>query len=144
MIDGLELRHLRYFVALAGELHFSRAAEALRVSQPLLSRQIREVERIVGVPLLSRTRPVVELTPAGRKFFELSQRTLQQAELAVRSARTANGSGETLSIAFEPCSIFHGFKAFASGISRVLPDFCESRLASCRWRSMSTDCGVAK
>ena len=82
MTDGLELRHLRYFVALAGELHFSRAAEALHVSQPLLSRQIRDIERIVGVPLVGRTRPTVELTAAGRKFFEQAQHTLQQAELA--------------------------------------------------------------
>jgi len=122
MTDGLELRHLRYFVALAGELHFSRAAEALHVSQPLLSRQIRDIERIVGVPLVGRTRPTVELTAAGRKFFEQAQHTLQQAELALRSARAANGSAETLSIAFEPCSVFHGFRRFATRIGRALPD----------------------
>jgi len=122
MTDGLELRHLRYFVALGGELHFGRAAEALHVSQPLLSRQVRELERVVGLPLLARTRPVVELTPAGKRFLEMAQQTLQHAERAVRAAHQANGHPETLAIAFEPCSSFHGFSRFARQLKRVLPN----------------------
>src|SRR5689334_543076 len=97
----IELRHLRYFVALAGERHFGRAAEALHVSQPLLSRQVRQLESLVGVPLVARSRPAVELTPAGREFFAQAQQTLQQAERAVRAAQQADGRPGRLVIAFE-------------------------------------------
>jgi len=122
MIDGLELRHLRYFVALAGELHYGRAADSLGVSQPLLSRQIRELERLVGVPLLARTRPVVELSPSGRDFFEQAQQTLRQAESAVRAAHRAMGEPNLVRIAFEPCSVFHGFAKVAAESVRDMPE----------------------
>jgi len=122
MTDGIELRHLRYFVALAGERHFGRAAESLGVSQPLLSRQVRELERMVGVPLLARTRPVVELSPPGREFFLHAQQTLRQAEGAVRAAHRAGGETNAVVIAFEPCSVFHGFDRLAAKSVKHVPD----------------------
>ena len=73
-----ELRHLIYFRAVARELHFRRAAEALAVAQPALSRQIAQLERALGAPLFLRTRRRVELTAAGRLLWEHTEPALKQ------------------------------------------------------------------
>jgi DNA-binding transcriptional LysR family regulator len=85
----MELRHLRYFVAVAEELHFRRAAERLHVAQPAVSEQIRKLEAELGVRLLNRTHRDVSLTVAGAALLEEARVVLRQADVAVQAARTA-------------------------------------------------------
>jgi DNA-binding transcriptional LysR family regulator len=101
--SGFELRHLRYFVAVAEELHFGRAARALNISQPPLSRQIQDLERNVGTQLLNRSAKSVTLTEAGRVFLAESKRILAQVYRSVDAVRRAT-TGETghLEIGFAP------------------------------------------
>jgi DNA-binding transcriptional LysR family regulator len=91
--QALELRHLRYLVALADAGNFSRAAEKIFIAQPTLSQQIRRLEEIVGTPLLQRRREGLRLTPAGRVLLEGSQNVLAQVDLAVNRAREVAGLG---------------------------------------------------
>lgn len=90
----MELRHLRYFVALAEELHFGRAAEHLHIVQPALSKQISALEKELGVRLFERTRRRVELTEAGQALFTDAVDVLSQIDLATSRAR-AVGRGES-------------------------------------------------
>ena len=89
----MELRHLRYFAAVADELHFTRAAERLHISTPSLTKQIQQLEQELGALLFVRTKRKVSLTDAGARFFEEARRTLQQAEHAELVAKLA-GRGE--------------------------------------------------
>jgi DNA-binding transcriptional LysR family regulator len=86
----MELRHLRYFVAVAEELHFRRAAERMHVAQPAISEQIRKLEAELGVQLLLRNHRRVALTPAGAAFLDEARRVLGQAEFARRAACEAS------------------------------------------------------
>jgi DNA-binding transcriptional LysR family regulator len=90
----MELRHLQYFVALAEELHFTRAARRLRMAQPPLTRQIQALEGELGVRLLERNKRRVELTAAGQVFLEGARRVLEQADQTVTATQRA-GRGET-------------------------------------------------
>jgi DNA-binding transcriptional LysR family regulator len=97
----MELRHLRYFVAVAEELNVRRAAERLHVSQPPLSRQIHDLEAEVGTKLFVRSKQGVQLTEAGQFFLKEARQILSQSQRAVQLAQAA-GRGETghLSLAY--------------------------------------------
>jgi DNA-binding transcriptional LysR family regulator len=97
----IDLRQFRYFVAVAEELHFTRAAERLNIGQPPLSLQIQAIERELGVTLLKRSRRNVELTPAGSLFLKEARLALLQAERAVQTAtRAAKGEVGVLRMDF--------------------------------------------
>src|SRR5260221_6647056 len=82
-----DLRQLRYFMALAERLHFGRAAEALHISQPPLSRAIRALEERLGVPLFARTRRRVELTPQGARLLGEARRVTRQLQRTLHQLR---------------------------------------------------------
>jgi DNA-binding transcriptional LysR family regulator len=102
---AVELRQLRYFVAVAEELHFGRAAERLHMSQSPLSRAIRELERELGLVLFVRTTRRVELTPAGAALLERGRRALAEVDLAVEDARrAARSESGVLTVGYGPFS----------------------------------------
>jgi len=99
----MELRHLRYFITVAEELNFSKAALKLYTAQPSLSQQIKDLEEDVGVKLLHRTKRKVELTEEGAVFLEQARLTLAQADKAVAMARqVSKAKQQMLRIGFVP------------------------------------------
>lgn len=97
----MELKRLRYFTAVAEELHFGRAAERLDMAQPPLSRQIAQLEKDLGVALFDRSRAQIRLTPAGEVLLERSRQILDQLDSAFREVtRIGQGSAGRLRIAF--------------------------------------------
>ena len=120
----MELRHLRYFVAVAEELHFRRAAERLYVAQPAVSEQIRKLEAELGVRLFDRTHRSVALTASGSALLVEARRVLHQAEIAQRAARDAHASaGSKLRIGYVPdalpASVPRALQALASEAPHV-------------------------
>lgn len=103
----MELRHLHYFITVAEELHFSRAAERLHISQPPLSQQIRDLEEELGVKLFERTKRQVHLTEAGKVFLERSYLVLAQLKQAIEATQQI-GRGEVgrLAIGFVDSAMY--------------------------------------
>jgi DNA-binding transcriptional LysR family regulator len=97
MDRDIELRHLRYFVAVAEELHFGRAAARLHLAQPPLSQQIRKLEELLGYPLFTRTSRSVTLTTAGEALLQRAQRTLRNVQRDIDETRSI-GRGDVGSL----------------------------------------------
>jgi DNA-binding transcriptional LysR family regulator len=98
----LDLRRLRYFVAVAEELHFGRAARRLHVAQPALSRQVRALEGQLGVPVLRRDRRGTALTPAGERLLDEARLVLAATDALVRRVREAATEAPVLTVGFMP------------------------------------------
>ncbi|MDF2783765.1 MAG: LysR family transcriptional regulator [Pantoea eucrina] len=106
---NIELRHLRYFIAVAEELHFGRAARRLNISQPPLSQQIQQLEQSIQARLLVRTNRSVQLTPAGAAFLQDARAILLQVnQSADRAARIHQGQQGELRIGFTSSAPFTG------------------------------------
>jgi DNA-binding transcriptional LysR family regulator len=119
----VELRHLRYFIAVAEELNFSRAAERLHMAQPPLSAAIRQLERDLGVDLFVRTTRQVRLTDAGGAFLEGARRTLADAERATEDAkRAAAGELGHLRIAYSWSTRFETLPVLGRAFRAGHPD----------------------
>src|ERR1700719_3120664 len=105
----MELRHLRYFVAVGEEQHYGRASRRLRVAQPALSRQIQDLEKELGFELFERLPRGVKLNAACKLFLEDTRRVLQElGEAAVRAGRVASGRSGTLRVGFTENASWRG------------------------------------
>src|SRR5690349_916172 len=105
----MELRHLRYFVAVGEEQHYGRASRRLRLAQPALSRQIQNLEEEVGFKVFDRLPRGVKLSAAGKLFLEDARRILQAvSEARARAARVARGQLGTLRVGFPENASWHG------------------------------------
>jgi DNA-binding transcriptional LysR family regulator len=118
----VELRHLRYFVAVAEELHFRRAAERLYVAQPAVSEQVRKLEGELGVRLFDRTHRSVALTASGAALLDEARRVLRQADIAQAAARSAVGTADRLRIGhlpdLLPGSVARAIRMLGAGAAR--------------------------
>lgn len=141
----MELRHLRYFVAVAEELNFSRAAERLHVSQPPLSRQIRDLETELKVTLLERDRQGVRLTKAGRGILTRARKLLHDAEALLNAARRIDQEKQDdLQIGYAPSpaaeiisKVLSRYRELSSGANITLHDMFEAEiLAGLRTRRL--------
>src|ERR1051326_235964 len=105
----MELRHLRYFVHVAEEQHYGRAAERLRIAQPALSRQIQDLEEEIGFKLFDRLPRGVKISAAGKCFMEEARRILREVdEAAARAKRVASGQSGILRVGFVESISWHG------------------------------------
>ena len=131
----MELRHLRYFVAVAEHKSFRLAAEQLHISQPPLSMQIRQLEAELGLKLFERTSRSVRLTPAGTNLLQMATSILAQADHLVKTARQrARGEAGTLSIGYLPSALGSLFskalRSFSAAHPRVQVSLIEQRVPS--------------
>jgi DNA-binding transcriptional LysR family regulator len=118
----MELRHLRYFQAVAEERHFGRAAERLHMAQPPLSQQIRQLEAELGVTLLDRNTRKVELTPAGAAYLERVRVILAEVdEAATRAQRVAAGLEGRLVVGCVGSATYSLLPTFARAVREALP-----------------------
>jgi len=113
----MEIRHLRYFVAVAEELHFGRAAQRLHIQQPPLSRQIQDFEAELGFPLFERSRRRVELTPAGTALLGRARQVFDALDVAIHDARSASEGESGRLVVGYPSSLAY------SGLTELLRAF---------------------
>lgn len=119
----MELRHLRYFVAIAEELHFGRAAKRLAIVQPSLSQQIMQLEDELGFPLLRRTKRSVELTDAGKVFLSEARTILAQVQNAKRATQRAfRGEVGQLTVGYISSSAFDVLPVVLSAYRERFPE----------------------
>lgn len=135
----IELRHLRYFIAVAEERHMTRAATRLGIQQPPLSQQIRALEDEVGAPLLRRLPRGVELTEPGRVFLDGARLALAQVNEAMAAARrTARGEAGRLAVGYTSSAAFHplipavvrGFRQAAPEVALALEESSTAELVA--------------
>jgi DNA-binding transcriptional LysR family regulator len=146
----VELRHLRYFIAVAEELNFSRAAQRLHMAQPPLSAAIRQLERELGVDLFIRTTREVRLTDAGHAFLEGARRTLAEADRAAEDAKRAEaGELGRLRIAYSWSTRFEtlpalgrAFRARHPGVELLAQEMWNARMAPA-FANGSIDLGIS-
>src|SRR5436305_2493873 len=121
--ETMELRHLRYFVAVAEELHFRRAAERLHVARPAVSEQVRKLEEELGVRLFDRTQRKVALTHAGAALLTEAYRVLRQAEAARLAARSAGDRpGRVLRVGYVPTALLASIPRALRRVVAAMPN----------------------
>lgn len=120
----MELRHLRYFLAIAEELHFTRAADRLGIGQPPLSQQIKQLEEELGTQLFLRETRSVSLTESGRAFLPHAQASIREAEQAIMAAKRAmRGEQGQIRIGFTSAASFNpNVPAIISSFREAYPD----------------------
>lgn len=117
----MELRHLRYFLAVADEMNFGRAAKKLHISQPPLTKQIKNLEEELGVLLIERSRPI-ELTDAGATFYREAKNIIHASKKAVEEARkTARGENDTLTLGYMSSIMLREFPPFLREFHKLYP-----------------------
>jgi len=123
MDAAMELRHLRYFLAVAEALNFTRAAKQLRVAQPSLGRQIQDLEDEIGVDLLKRSPRGVTLTAEGKLFLEEARDVLRRADEAVKKVRAlARGEHGELHIGYAPTPTVEILPPALAAFQKAIPE----------------------
>lgn len=122
-LQRMELRHLRYYVAVAEECHFGRAAARLHIAQPHLSQQIKQLEADLGVQLLTRSTRRVEVSAAGRDFLDHARSILEAVDDAgERAVRVAAGEVGRLAVGFTGSATYELLPTLARVMEKELPD----------------------
>lgn len=151
MNQNIDLRHLRYFLAVAEELHFGRAAQRLHMAQPPLSQQIRRLEEEIGHPLFLRSSRSVKLTPAGKALMDRARRTLHKVDEDLEAVRSvARGEVGVLRVGFVGSamltrlpSILDRYRRLYSRVQLHLNEFHTSQLIDAL-REGSADVALAR
>ncbi|MFM7423709.1 MAG: LysR substrate-binding domain-containing protein, partial [Elainella sp.] len=119
----MELRHLRYFIAVAEELHFGRAAERLHMAQPPLSQQIKQLEDLLGFRLFERTKRSVQLTEAGQVFLSETYRLFRQLDQAIETGRqVSRGEKGQLVVGFVSSAAYNVLPDILRRFRSLVPD----------------------
>lgn len=131
---AITFRQLQHFIVLAEELHFGKAAKRLNISQPPLSASLKQLEQALGYELMTRTRTLVQLTPAGAVFAEQARRILEQLNAATAMGLdVARGSAGSVSVGFVPSMLFRGLPALLRRFEEAHPQIaltlCEKNTA---------------